>query len=121
MKYLNYDRLSAEFSNEQAEQIHGLIENKINPKLYSSVQKWAKQWHNEPIKDELVMCAINEILNGYGVEVIEGDEWKDYYWQNIVCTYVNMRNSYLLTVIYDRDNGFIFSSIGDLIETTLNV
>lgn len=110
---LNYDLLNC--TVEQLEQIMGLIENKINPKLYTSVQKWSTQWYNEPNHDELVMCAINEILQGYGVEAIEG-EWQNGYWGNIVATYVNMGDTSIPTVILHRDNGYMVGCWGDLVE-----
>lgn len=58
---------------------------------------------------------INEILRGYGTEAIRG-EWQNGYWCDIVASYVNMGDTYLVTVIHARDKGFLVMSFGDFVE-----
>lgn len=62
---------------------------------------------------------INTILHGYGVEAIRG-EWQNGYWCDIVASYVNMGDTYAITVINARDKGFLVMSVGDFVETYQN-
>ena len=87
----------------------------IDPKDFSDVKSWADQCFNEPSPDELKMCAINHVIFGYCVEALHSNEWKNCYWCDILCSYVNMGFSELPTVINHRDHGFIISSIDELI------
>lgn len=65
--------------------------------------------------------AINTLLGMYGTEAIRG-KWQNGYWCDIVAAYCNTGDSYSLTVIHVRGNGwdsqgrFIVSSCGDWIE-----
>ena len=67
------------------------------------------------------MCAINVVLEGYGIESARTSKWKNGYWCDILCTYVNMGDSYIPTVIYHRKHGFMVANIGDVIEKNKHV
>lgn len=67
------------------------------------------------------MEAINILLGGYGVEAIRG-EWQNGYWCDIVADYVNMGDTYAITVMHVRGEHsgrpvkFIVTSWGDWVE-----
>ena len=67
------------------------------------------------------MKAINQILEGYGIEWVRTNKWKNGYWCDILCTYVNMGDSYIPTVINHRKHGFMVSSSGDIVEKNKQV
>jgi len=106
---------------ETIEIVNGLLSGSIDPMNYSNVKNWLHQCHNEPSADELKMCAINQALQGYGIESIRTSKWKNGYWCDILCTYVNMGDSYIPTVIHHRKHGFMVSSIGDVIEKNKHI
>lgn len=92
--------------------ILNLIQDKTDPAMYASVALWIRQCFNTPKRIELKMLAINEILEGHGVEAIfsEGEMWPD-------MEYVNMGDAYNATVVYDYIDGkFIVTTWGDWIE-----
>jgi len=61
---------------------------------------------------------INQILNGYGIESVRGKLWISYVYQDINLLYVNMGDTYAITILFDTFTmKFIFSSVGDYIET----
>lgn len=65
--------------------------------------------------------AINALLGLYGTEAIRG-EWQNGYWCNIVAAYCNTGDTYAVTVLHIRGDGwneqgkFIVTTIGDWIE-----
>lgn len=65
---------------------------------------------------ESVFIGLNILMFGYGVEVICG-AWHDHYWQDIVCQYVNMGETYETTILYDAvKNKWYATSWGDWAE-----
>lgn len=92
---------------------------------YKSVQEWARQCLNPPRLVERQMCALNEILNGYGVESInESDgyirrrsflhDYDRHFWRDTVLLYVNQGDTYAPTLAYDvREDRFIITSWSD--------
>jgi hypothetical protein len=62
------------------------------------------------------MCAINQVLEGYGIEAVRTSKWKNGFWCDILCAYVNMGDSYIPTVIHHRKHGFMVASVGDITE-----
>ena len=108
--------LNQHFSPDHSEQIRGLIKRKIDPENYESVQRWLKQCYNRPSEDSLVMCAIDEILGGFGVEAIRG-RYIDAYHYDIQACYVNQGDTYDTTILLDHEQDrYIVTSYGDWIE-----
>lgn len=112
---MKIDLTPLNLSEEQNEQILGIIEDKINPEFYKTVRDWIRECYNKPRELELKMCAINEIMNGYGIEDVQG-AWQNGYWCSILADYVNMGDTYIPTIIYHRDKGWLIMSWGDLVE-----
>lgn len=106
-KYATFDR---------GAEVQGLIEGTINPQDYQSVEAWVRKCWNMPSASELIMCALNEVLNGYGVEAVRG-RYVDRYHQDIQASYVNMGDTYDLTILLDHETGkFVVTCLGDWFE-----
>lgn len=92
---------------------------------FKSVQEWTAQCFNPPSLVERQMCALNEILGGYGDEAIqEGDgyvrrrsamhDYDRHFWRDTVLLYVNMGDTYTPTLAYDvREDRFVITSWDD--------
>lgn len=96
---------------EGANQIRGVIKNEIKPMTFQSVQDWVKQCHNEPSYHEKKMCALNEILGGYGVEAVQ--ESGNY--QTVPLEYINMGDTYTATICF-YEGAYHFTTWGDAVE-----
>jgi hypothetical protein len=106
---------------ETIEIVNGILIGSIDPRTYSTVREWIDVCFYDPCSDELKINAINQVLEGYGIEAIRTSKWKNGYWCDILCNYVNMGDSYITTVIHHRKHGFMVSSIGDVIEKNKHV
>jgi len=76
--------------------VRGLMEGSIDPESFASVQRWVSECYNLPNRVELALCAINEVVNGFGVEGIPDE---DYSKPGV--SYVNRGDTYTPTVIYN--------------------
>jgi hypothetical protein len=101
--------------------INAILNGTLDPETFKSVQTVVAQCFNKPNSDELKLGAINEALRGYGIEAVRTSKWKNGYWCDILCSYVNMGDSYIPTVIHHRKHGFMVASIGDVIEKNKHV
>ena len=110
-----------EVTPEQIETVNYILNRTVDPGSFQSVKNWVSQCHNVPAYNELQMCAINEVLEGYGIESVRTSKWKNGYWCDILCSYVNMGDSYSPTVIQHRKHGSMVASIGDVIEKNKHV
>ena len=97
----------------------------IDPVKFSDVKDWLHQCYHRPAEIELIMCALNQVLDGYGVEglQIEG-HWTDNYWMDYVGSYVNLGDTYVPTIFYLADEkywkkGFKVKSWGEVAEKYL--
>jgi hypothetical protein len=89
---------------------------------FSGVAAWVRQCYNLPSLNELRMCAINDIINGYGIESINVDPevYESHYYGNSIAEYINMGDTYTMTIIRDHRNGKIFiQSWGDFYENLI--
>ena len=87
-----------------------------------SVSKWINQCYNKPNDIEIKMDALNELLEGHGVESIRMEEvYLDSYWSNTIGLYVNMGDTYNTTIVYSIiDDSFLLTSWGDYYEDVEN-
>jgi hypothetical protein len=97
---------------DKAETILGLIRGKLSPDDFASVQAWVRQCYNEPSRHEKVACALNEVIEGYGVEAIFADG--EYHHPRIV--YINQGDTYATTLVYTA-RGWRVGSWGDMVES----
>lgn len=103
-------------SDQVANVVRGLMDFSLDPYIFKCVRKMQQSAHNPHRKVDLVMEALDEVLEGHGVEAIRG-EYVDSYHGDIQAVYVNMGESYQCTVIYDcRDSCFRVTSWGDFVE-----
>jgi hypothetical protein len=113
-------RLQEAFGKTEGLQIRKLLEGREDPRAYESVEAWIRQCYHEPDHDALVMCAINEILEGFGVEALDGgeDAHVNTYYGRHIASYVNMGDTYNVTILLDhtRDNTYYVTSWGDWFE-----
>jgi hypothetical protein len=105
---------------DTAKRIRELIDKTISPLTSEAVQKWIRQCYNRPSDNELIMCAIDETLNTFGVEAIEG-EWIDHYHQNIQAVYCNTGDTYSSTVfLCYKHEKFLIMSYYDYYKKNIN-
>jgi hypothetical protein len=106
---------------EQIETVNYILNGTIETRTFSTVREWIDACFYDPCSDELKMQAINEVLEGYGIESVRTTKWKNGYWGDILCSYVNMGDSYIPTVIHHRKHGFMVAPIGDVIMKNKHV
>ena len=90
---------------EIQQQILGLVSGNIDAENYENVDRWLRQTYHRPSESASIMTAIDELLDGHGIESFEiGDT---------VVSYVNMGDTYIMTVLFDGD--YHISSWGDYV------
>jgi len=105
-KHLNID-------SEKAAEVRAILDGTAPFNEYKSVQDWERQCFNPLHKSEKQMCALNEVLVGYGTEVIRGRYVSNFY-QDCQAEYINMGDTYTTTILRDNESGrFILTSWGD--------
>lgn len=87
-------------------------------RLFPATDRWIAQCYNMPSYRQCVISMLDELLEGFGVEAIRSEKYWDNYYGDCVAEYVNMGETYALTVIrkVGQDNFFI-SSLGDFVES----
>ena len=94
---------------EQIRIIRALIERTLSPidSRFPGTAAWYRACYHPPKLAELVLSAIDEVLNNFGIEVAEinGRHYD----------YSNSGDSYTLTV-FQRGGVFWVDSLGDLVE-----
>lgn len=87
--------------------------------LFESNQHWIKHCFNRPNDNELSMNALNELLEGHGIEAIRNENaYVNRYYSDCIGTYVNMGDTYINTIVYDTEsNEYILTSWGDFYES----
>jgi hypothetical protein len=104
------------FDKDTAQKAKDLMDCRIDPEEYESVQAWVRQCYNRPSKREQRMLALNEVLQGFGVEIIGNVNMCDD--DDIHAEYVNMGETYNVTILFDRrTRRFRLTTWGDWVET----
>lgn len=107
-----------QIDSEKLKLIYKVINGSIDLDQFKSVNHMRKQCYNPPNELDEKMEALNELIDGHGIESsrMEG-YYKNHYWSDCICLYVNQGESYAITIIYDVVNDrFEFTSWGDWIE-----
>jgi hypothetical protein len=95
---------------EQADLIRALIHKTVktwDPALFPETAEWVRQCYHRPPYVERLLSAINETMQGHGVEHI-GEN----------ALYVNTGDTYSPTLLYDYSTGTIrLTTWGDFVET----
>lgn len=90
-----------------------LMDGRLDPETFESVEGWIRQSYHRPSDDELVMEALNKLLEGHGVEAV---------WPTDVVTqprfeYINMGDTYDATIVHDLTTGHYHATTwGDYFE-----
>lgn len=101
--------------------VRKLMDRRLDPESFASVQKWVSKCYNRPSRIELIMEALNEVLGGYGVEALRVKEHVDNYHFDIGYTYVNMGDTYKTTILRDNIKGrFIVCDYGTIVESDMD-
>ncbi len=96
---------------DTARRILSMIDGDTNPREVSeAADRWARQCYNEPWRDELIMCAADELLGTYGVEGSADEDGRDGW------SYCNTGDTYAPTLFLDHGT-FRVSSLGTMVET----
>ena len=76
------------------------------------------QCHHMPNKPDIIMEMFNELLGGFGVEAIRSErKWLNSYYGDCFATYVNMGDTYDITILRNNKNGkFMVTSWGNFVE-----
>ena len=96
----------------------GLLNGDVEPESIEAAADWVRQCYSRPRESELVMCALNDVLDCHGVEPIRAeDAWVDNYHGDIVASYINTGDTYAETVVLDSATGeYHLTSYGDWVE-----
>lgn len=103
-------KLIKAFGQEKAEKIRALLDDPESTHNYKSANEFYNSCYNKPSIGLVCLYAINEILDGYGIEGISDPENS--------CDgfdYVNMGDTYATSVTL-FDGKFHVESYGDRIE-----
>ena len=99
-----------------AAKVVSLIENRLDPMTLPGVADWVRRCYSEPPRVEKILEALNELLEGYGTEVIRG-RYVDSFWRESQLAYVNMGETYAPTIGYDtEEDEYVLTSWGDWYE-----
>jgi hypothetical protein len=86
---MNIKECFLDLSESEAQEVASLIEEPQNGRIA-----------------EETMVQLNLLLEGYGVEVVKGEwKWIDSYYHDIIATYVNLGDPYVVTVVHNSESG----------------
>ena len=101
---------TATMDKSKAKELRELLKGERKTRDYKSVQQLESQCFNSPDHVYRLMTACNEIMEGFGLEVVSKDG-------NAVYEYVNLGDTYTTTLIRHIPSGrYIVGSWGDIVE-----
>lgn len=104
------NRLEAAFPGK-GKALRALLKGEVKTDSYESVRYLLDECHHRPSYAHRLMTALNEILEGYGVETL-------YKGPYLVAEYVNMGDTYNTTIIRNYDTGSILiTCMGDYVTS----
>lgn len=95
----------------KGKELRNLIDGTVNPAEYDSVIRLCMRVYHHPTYSHMLMTAINEVLEGHGIEYIcpKDDDHPSY-------EYINMGDTYNATILLRNDGKLIVSCVGDIVE-----
>jgi hypothetical protein len=106
---------SLNLEREKAKLIRALIKKEQKTRdatLFPSTVAWIKSCYHEPKWVERVLSCFNEILEGYGIEGIDGEDFRC-----PLMAYVNLGETYQDTLLFCyKTQTFRVQSVGDYLE-----
>lgn len=104
-------RLEAAFPGK-GKVIKALLTGITPTRSFPSVQALLKQCYSEPDTHYRRMTALNEILEGCGIEAIREEESG-----TLRADYINMGDAYRTTLLFDFNRGrYLLTTWGDFVE-----
>ena len=95
---------------EKADTILGLIRGTIDPDSFKTVSEWVRQCYHAPGRHDRVALALNEVIEGFGVEALIPDGAV-----HAVAEYINVGDTYDTTLVH-TGRGWRVTSWGDYVE-----
>lgn len=103
-------RLETAFPGKGKE-LRALLKGEVKTRTYKSVQALEASCYCPPGYVQRLMTAVNEIIEGYGVEGL----WRG--GHTVVADYINMGDTYDTTIVYKHDTDTVLiTSYGDFVE-----
>ncbi len=99
----------------KGKELRNLIDGTVNPTEYDSVISLCTRVYQHPTHSYMLIVAINEVLEGHGIECIYPRDSKHPSYD-----YINMGDSYTPTVLLRNDGKLIVSSWGDIVEAHMD-
>ena len=108
--------LALDLYPEEELKLRELLNGHLDPTRFTSVQTLIARCHHEPDREDLVLEACNELLDGFGIEALRG-AWLNDRHSDVQASYVNLGDSYIPTVIRDHARGcWLVDTTGDFVE-----
>jgi hypothetical protein len=93
--------------------VRQLLEKRSKTRDFESVVAWENGLYHKSTYQERLEIALNEILDGFGVEAI----WSDKSELEPRAIYINMGDTYNITLLYDcHSERWLITTYGDFIE-----
>lgn len=108
-------RLEVAFPGKGAE-LRALLKGEVKTRTYKSVQELERSCYNPPGYVYRLMTALNEVLEGYGIECLwkRGDHPGS---DDPMAEYINLGDTYTTTLLRKLDTGTVMiTSWGDFAE-----
>lgn len=106
---------SLHIDKDKAKLVRALIKKEqktTDENLFPSTFQWIQVCYHRPSWTEMVLSCFNEILEGYGVEAIQGESFRF-----PLMTYVNLGETYQPTLLFCyKSQAFRVQSWGDYVE-----
>lgn len=104
-------------SLDTAMQLRALIKGRIDPATFETVRTWIGQCHHEPAIIEQMLCAANEIMDGFGIEVIRSSKTWQQFWCDVRFVYINAGDVYVPTLVFNTvAQSFSINCMADLAD-----
>ena len=103
-------------SDENCQTILELVEGELKldstriPEKFKGTIKWVDQCFSPPGTQALTMSALNDMIEGHGIEAIRSPNDFD----EIIATYINTGDAYSGTIVYDHE--YVLTTWGDWYE-----
>lgn len=99
--------------------IRGRFEADDYPRRFPKTCEWINQCYNKPSHNELILNALDELLEMCGVEAISDSRfYVDSYHGDIIASYLNTGDTYCCTILLDHlKNRWKLISWGDFVES----
>jgi len=106
-------------SDENCQTILELVEGELEldstriPEKFEGTIKWVDQCFSPPGTQALTMSALNDMIEGHGIEAIRSPNDFD----KIIATYINTGDTYSGTIVYDHEQDeYVLTTWGDWYE-----